>query len=212
MREKIVKSKFYPVLMNFLRRKEFINAAEDKNLNFLFRHKIIHKILGPWRWAPCYEYKDLLIPIIFNQELRGIDFGGGRSSISKNTPVVDRLAKINNSIAYENIHEINDKSLDYIYTSHTLEHIMEFNKILSSFQSKLKPEGDLFLIVPAYTCKRWKAGIHKYEDKVGGNQHVVTFSLDDTYTNILSSVQQHFSVKKADYCGDNSIFIHEINS
>jgi len=53
------------------------------------------------------------------------------------------------------IEDIPKNSQDYVFSSHCLEHIENWNEALDTWISKLKPEGILFLYLPHPTCKLW---------------------------------------------------------
>jgi hypothetical protein len=47
-------------------------------------------------------------------------------------------------------------SQDYVFTSHTLEHIEDWQGAIANFVSKLKPDGLLFLYLPHPECGLWR--------------------------------------------------------
>ena len=49
-----------------------------------------------------------------------------------------------------------DKQVDYIYSSHCLEHLPNWIKALDYWTSKLKPGGTLFLYLPHYNQEYWR--------------------------------------------------------
>ena len=106
-----------------------------------------------------------------------------------------------------------DYDLDFIFSSHTLEHIPNLEEILQQMYDNLVKDGILALNLPAYTCKRW---IAKTGHWMGGTPHVHTFKLsktkvDEDITNLLDidSLLEKFGFKisLAEYTGDNSIII-----
>ena len=57
---------------------KFHYDAEPRTANYTHRHNVIRKKLGTWRWKSVFQFKDILSPIIFSKDLRGIDFGGSQ--------------------------------------------------------------------------------------------------------------------------------------
>ena len=106
-----------------------------------------------------------------------------------------------------------DYDIDFIFSSHTLEHIPNLEEILQEMYDNLVDDGILALNLPAYSCKRW---IAKTGHWMGGTPHVHTFKLsktkvDEDITNLLDidSLLEKFGFKisLAEYTGDNSIII-----
>lgn len=52
----------------------------------------------------------------------------------------------------------NDESMDYIFSSHCLEHLKEWKDALILWIKKLKKNGVLFLYLPHESMKLWRAG------------------------------------------------------
>jgi len=194
----------------------FINDAEEKTENFKYRHLKYHKILGAWRWKGLWQNKELISEFVFNNNLKGIDFGGANGPISSTITIVDFADKdsFKRPVKYKSLSSI-DFKLDYIFSSHTLEHIKDLDSIFNEFKNHLKENAQLFFLVPAYTCVRWQSGIHTNK---AFNDHAWTFCLEKDYSklnlkNLLSfdqKVKEHFTIKSANYVGDNSIFVHAV--
>jgi predicted SAM-dependent methyltransferase len=215
-------SKQYSLLMHlfFDKKNDGTNSAQNKTANFRLRHFKLNKILGAWRWLGIFEQRHEIMPYIFSEK-KGLDFGGARGPISLQIKLCDRLKLdvFKRKVAYNSLKEISDRSLDYIWTSHTLEHIDSLSKTLSKLKDKLVKGGVLFLHVPSYTCFRWQSGIHNYKDEKGDSSHNYTFylskdksdNIENSYTPIDSLIlESGFKIKKAEYVADNSIFIKAI--
>lgn len=56
------------------------------------------------------------------------------------------------------IREFGDGSLDYVFSSHCLEHIAAWREELALWIAKLKPGGVLFLYLPHPDCGLWQPG------------------------------------------------------
>ena len=186
---------------------------EENVENWNFRVSQL-KGLGAWRWLSSYRHKDIISEFIFS-DMEGIDFGGNSGPIWGNTEIID----IEPKYKYRKIEDIYEMELDYIFTSHTLEHVPDLYKILKELYRILKRNGTMIIIVPAWNCERWRAGYPN-------NTHKWTFSLDNSnyidsideqnnhikimvrYTNIVNELgTAGFVIKQAEYTYDNSIFI-----
>lgn len=153
--------------------------------------------LGAWRWLSTFRHRYLIADFVFSKQ-QGIDFGGHHAPIYGNTEIID----IYPEHFYRKIRYISDEELDYIFTSHTLEHVKELPYTLREFTRILKPAGYLICIVPSWNCERWRAG--------GPNTHLYTFGLenDSEWINIEKLISNAgFNVLKAEYTYDNSIII-----
>ena len=140
-----------------------------------FRHLRVHKILGCWRWKALWQYKNEILPVIFDTNKKGIDFGGANGPVSLHTTIVDFAEKdsFQRPVKVKNLKELTDK-LDYIFSSHTLEHIEPLEQVLKAMTEVLKPKGRIIFHVPAYTCVRWQSGIHTNK---AFNDHAWSFHL-----------------------------------
>ena len=196
----------------------YTNDAEERSPNFVYRHMRCHMILGCWRWKALWQKKDELLPVLFDENLKGIDFGGANGPVSLHSLTVDFAPKdtFNRSVKFKNLTDV-PEPVDYIFSSHTLEHIPDLDSIFTQMKQVLKPGGKLFFHVPAWTCTRWRSGLHTNR---AFNDHAHTFhmSTDTMADDIInpmafdSKVAEHFSIKSAEYVGDNSIFVAAINN
>jgi SAM-dependent methyltransferase len=96
---------------------------------------------------------------IFNKALNfcsgdGVDVGAGLWPLPGAKPVdVWRGPGLGHSIA-----AIEDGTLDYVFSSHCLEHIADWKEALQSWSAKLKLGGVLFLYLPHPKCAIWQRG------------------------------------------------------
>jgi len=192
----------------------FIEDAEKSTSNYQYRHSPhIQKQLGSWRWKGMYQYRDLLVPIIFKKNSKGIDLGGAYGPVSQDTVIVDfaRQDIFGRPVKYRYLDDV-DFEADFIYASHTFEHIPDLEKLVAQIRRVLKPEGYLIVLVPSYSCVSWRVGIHT---NYFHNDHVWTFCLSGTPINesiknlleIDTFLEKHFELILKDYTGDNSILI-----
>jgi len=84
----------------------------------------------------------------------GIDIGAGLWPLPGSTPV-----DIENGVGVQNkIADFEDGSLDYVFSSHCLEHNIEWKQMLKTCINKLKNNGILFLYLPHPECEVWHPG------------------------------------------------------
>jgi len=192
-----------------------LNEAEEYTKNYKHRHFTCKNKLKLWRWRGMYQYKKYVLNIMKDKNLI-IDFGGAACPLGLGSIVVDFLKKDYNGklVKYNKISDISSK-IDVIFSSHCLEHIENISEILNTFKTKIKEDGDLIFFVPAWTCKRWQYGTHKSKLY---NDHKWTLALSKDKHQDLKNIKKllyidtliskFFKIKLAEYCGDNSIFIH----
>ena len=84
---------------------------------------------------------------------RGIDIGADK------WPQPGAIAILNETSqnAYK-LDNFADNSLDYVFSSHCLEHLDNWQDALSLWISKIKPDGILFLYLPHKTMRLWNRG------------------------------------------------------
>lgn len=206
---------------------EFINFlydAEPKTNNYNFRHFQAAQVLGGWRWKGMFTYRETFVDLIFNKNLKGVDFGGSQRPIASHVDVVDieDVDFYGRPVKYKSLEEV-DYDLDFIFTSHTLEHIPELDKVLTSMYDNLTNDGVLAINVPSHTVKRWWANTGNW---MGGTPHVHSFKLSKTnapyythagtqeYESIPNLIdidtlleKKGFNIALAEYAGDNNIII-----
>jgi len=78
-------------------------------------------------------------------------------------------------------------SLDYIFSSHCLEHIQDWVKVLDYWTSKLKSGGTLFLYLPDYSQTYWRPWNNRKHLNIFTPQIIVDYLIDTGYVNIFSS-------------------------
>ena len=169
-------------------------ADHPTHESFTYRsQRMIH--IGAWRWLCNWQKRKFLLELIFSDK-KGIDFGGALGPIGGNTIVVDVVS------LFPKIDDIKDDAFDYIFTSHTLEHVPNLAEVLIKLYNKLKNGGIIYISVPSYTCVRWRA------DNLP--KHLWTFSLEDgKFTRIDKMVEEvGFKIYTAEYAWDDSIVIY----
>jgi SAM-dependent methyltransferase len=84
----------------------------------------------------------------------GIDIGAGLWPLPGATPVdIWRGPGVSTLIS-----EVPPASVDFVFSSHCLEHIANWEDALATWTSKLRPGGTLFLYLPHPDCAMWRPG------------------------------------------------------
>jgi SAM-dependent methyltransferase len=82
---------------------------------------------------------------------RGVDIGAGLWPLPGATPIdVEAGPGVSNSLE-----KIAEGSLDFVFSSHCLEHIADWRPALRAWVGKLHKGGVVFLYLPHPTCKLW---------------------------------------------------------
>lgn len=84
---------------------------------------------------------------------RGIDIGAGKWPLAGAIPVQDEPGRN----AYK-LDEFADDSLDFVFSSHCLEHLERWSEALALWTRKLKPGGAMFLYLPHESMLLWRPG------------------------------------------------------
>lgn len=84
---------------------------------------------------------------------KGIDIGADRWPFPGALPIQNEVHQNANKLdSFEN------DSLDYVFSSHCLEHVDDWKGALNLWITKLKPGGILFLYLPHKSNKLWRPG------------------------------------------------------
>jgi len=107
---------------------------------------------------PEYLKKKKAAPNIFATAKKycqgqGIDIGAGDCPFLGSIPVENEEKQ--NAFKLDNF---KDNSLDYIFSSHCLEHLAAWQKALKLWIKKIKPGGILFLYSPHVSMPLWRPG------------------------------------------------------
>ena len=64
--------------------------------------------LGGWRWKGIFTYRETFVDLIYNDNLKGIDFGGSQRPISEHLDIVDLEDKdfYNRKVKYKSLDEV----------------------------------------------------------------------------------------------------------
>jgi len=129
----------------------------------LCEHPEVHRRPGGW------EYRGRIWPdfltvggascFIFSVALRfcqgkGVDVGAGHWPLPGSIPIdATRGPGLQHSLS-----DVPRSSLDYVFSSHCLEHIVDWKATLSTWIEKLRPGGVIFLYLPHPDGAIWNAG------------------------------------------------------
>lgn len=80
-----------------------------------------------------------------------------------------------------------DGEVDYIYSSHCLEHIVDWITVLDYWHSKLKVGGVLFLYLPHYDQTYWRPWNNKKHKHILSPQIMSDYMKDRNYVNVFYS-------------------------
>lgn len=151
-----------------------------------------------WRWACVEKHRNLIEAHILDPRQNGIDFGGYKGPIGGCTRIIDK--ELHNSI-YDEEYE----SLDYIFTSHTLEHVDDVWRTLGWMYDILKKGGKIIIHVPSYQKRVWRHTNdpdHNYTFKLKGTD----FEPADEIDTLVKKIG--FKIIEAEYCYKCCIFIY----
>ncbi len=190
-----------------------LHEAQNETRNFRFRHHEVAARLGVFRWRGMQRHRDTVLPLVTAPQARVIDFGGAGGPLGLGSLVVDRLEQdaLGRRVPHPSLAAAG-AGHDVVFSSHALEHIPALDEVLAELALSLRPGGHLLLHLPAFSCERWRAGVHRNERF---NDHVWTFGIGpepggvtcQRYVDIAAKVAVTFDVELAEYCGDDSIFL-----
>lgn len=156
------------------------------------------RLIGSWRWKCVYNNRHLIADLVFDENKKGIDFGGYMGPIGGYTTVVDKMVDVW-------LKDFEDDSIDYIFTSHTLEHVDDIDQTLAEMYRILKPNGKLVAIVPSYKKRIWRKEndpCHNYTFKLEGTPFENADCID------VLTKNAGFNIIRAEYCPKFMIFIY----
>jgi SAM-dependent methyltransferase len=144
---------------------ESLPGAPDlfRTYRYLHQHPEVTRTSGGWLFKGQF-YPDYITVggaghAIFHEALRfcsgyGVDIGAGFWPLPGAVPVDSErgLGLGTNTSDFE------DESLDYLFSSHCLEHIGDWQLVLHQWTRKLRPGGIIFLYLPHPGCEIWHPG------------------------------------------------------
>jgi SAM-dependent methyltransferase len=144
---------------------ELMPNAPDlfKGYRWLNSRPDVERQLGGWVYQGTF-YPDYLTEggasgAIFREARKfcrgeGIDVGAGHWPLPGATAIdLERGVGAGRSWS-----EFADESLDFVFSSHCLEHIEDWNGALDEWTEKVRPGGHLFLYLPHPECAIWRPG------------------------------------------------------
>jgi len=193
--------------------------------SYRLRHADLAPLLGVWRWRGVARHAEAILRELeakpaADRACPVLDFGGAGGPLGLGSHVVDlKEQDVNGApVVFRSLDSVRHFTTGKpvarcIFTSHALEHIPDLDAVLAQIANALAPGGLLIAHVPAWTCVRWRAGIHTSPDFA---PHVHDFGIEDAapipglraYTNIAARVAASgLAVELAEYCGDDSIMV-----
>lgn len=85
---------------------------------------------------------------------KGLDVGAGLWPLPGSIPVDLDIGPG----AGRSVGDFEDGSLDFVFSSHCLEHIDEWREALAAWVDKVRPGGAIFLYLPHPECRIWHPG------------------------------------------------------
>ena len=79
------------------------------------------------------------------------------------------------------------KNVDYIFSSHCLEHILDWVTVMDYWYDTLKIGGVLFLYLPDYSQKYWRPWNNRKHFNIFTSEIIKDYMTDKGYINIYSS-------------------------
>ena len=80
-----------------------------------------------------------------------------------------------------------DDPVDYIFSSHCLEHIMDWVSCMDYWYSKLNDGGVLFLYLPDYSQEYWRPWNNRKHLNILSATIITDYMIDKGYKNIFTS-------------------------
>lgn len=79
------------------------------------------------------------------------------------------------------------ENLDYIFSSHCLEHLYDWVDVLDYWTSKLKSGGVLFLYLPDYSQEYWKPWNNRKHKNIFNLKIISDYMNETVYINVYQS-------------------------
>jgi predicted SAM-dependent methyltransferase len=79
------------------------------------------------------------------------------------------------------------KNVDYIFSSHCLEHINDWVNVMDYWHDILKDNGVLFLYLPDYSQEYWRPWNNKKHKNIFSSEIITDYMKQKNYKNIFSS-------------------------
>lgn len=77
--------------------------------------------------------------------------------------------------------------VDYIFSSHCLEHLQDWVDVMDYWYEVLNPNGTLFLYLPDYSQEYWRPWNNKKHKNIFTSQIIHDYMTDKGYINIFKS-------------------------
>ncbi len=92
---------------------------------------------------------------LFYCQGKGLDIGAGKWALTGSRPIENSKE--------ENAYKISepDNSCNFVFSSHSLEHLSDWENALQEWFRVLKTDGVIFLYLPHPVCEMWHVGVNK---------------------------------------------------
>lgn len=80
-----------------------------------------------------------------------------------------------------------DEKVDYIFSSHCLEHLSDWVKVLDYWTTCLKPEGVMFLYLPDYSQEYWRPWNNRKHFNIFTPEIIKDYMLHSKFENVYAS-------------------------
>lgn len=154
--------------------------------------------VGVWRWPAIQKHGDLILSRV--KDSRTLDFGGAAGGLGYGAEVVDY------GVANKALYDVSGW-FNTVFTSHTLEHIVDLPLCLQCLNCKLENGGTIIAHVPSWHSERWRAenfDLHEHTFCLNGDEDV-----DPTYLPLDSMIRYYLEVEIeiAEHVGESLIVI-----
>lgn len=112
---------------------------------------------GVWRWQGMREYRDVLLPEFLDAGVI-VDFGGALGPLGLGSACVD-IAPVTiwgeRTYSLPDIISLHTDDCDVVFTSHTLEHVPDYEQVLAELTGLVKKGGLFIAHVPHVSSEWW---------------------------------------------------------
>lgn len=115
----------------------------------------------------------------------GVDVGCGKIewALPNAIPIDPKINSKYNAYSFPE----NAINLDYVFSSHCLEHLPNWVNALDYWDSKIKPKGVMFLYLPDYSQEYWRPWNNKKHLSIFSSSIIEDYLLSKRYINIYKT-------------------------
>lgn len=149
-----------------------------------------------------FEYKDRFYPEYIKQgpgsrfieafakeycKGNGVNIGYGSDAGKIFPSETCRFLDIKDGYNCNCLDDIDENSLDYVFSSHSLEHMNDWHQSLENWISKIKVGGCIFLYLPHYSMEYWRPENNKKHKSIIFQEDVENVLRRLCFSHIFSS-------------------------